>query len=220
MARPPPASLRRRGPIREPKRRFIIICEGQSTEPAYFRALQATVQDALIQLVIEHAGSMPMTIAQRAVDLSRQARKERRRRGKTDSYEENDAIWAACDHDTHPHFDEAVGSCMAHGVDVARSNPCFELWLILHKADFDRPGTSKEMQRHLQRLCPEYDASGGKRSDCASLISQIEAPEHRAERQGGMREIEGKPFGPPSTTLFTLTRSIRHAAALARKPVK
>ena len=217
MARPPPASLRRRGSTREPKRRFTIICEGQSTEPAYFRALQATVQDALIQLVIEHVGSMPLTIAQRAVDLSRQARKERRGHGKTDSYEENDAIWAAFDRDTHPHFDEAVGLCAAHGIGVARSNPCFELWLILHKADFDRPGTSKEIQKHLQRLCPEYDASGDKKPDCVSLISQSEAAEHRAVRQLLTREDEGKPFSPPSTTMVHLTRATRLAAARARK---
>ena len=85
MARPPPASLRRRGPVRDPRWRFTIICEGQNTEPAYFRALQATVQDALVLLVIEPAAGVPMTIAQRAMDLARQQRKDRRRRGRTDS---------------------------------------------------------------------------------------------------------------------------------------
>ena len=217
MTRSPPASLRRRGPTREPKQRFTIICEGQNTEPAYFRALQATIQDARIEMVIAHVGSMAMTIAQKAVALTKQMKKDRRRRGRTDSYEEKDTIWAVFDRDEQPRFDEAVGLCAAHGVGVARSNPCFELWLILHKADFDRPGTSKEMQRHLQRLCPEYDASGDKKSDCISLISQIEAAEHRAERQLVAREDEGKPFGPPSTTMVHLTRAIRLAAASARK---
>lgn len=28
--------LRRRRPVREPKRRFILYCEGRNTEPAYF----------------------------------------------------------------------------------------------------------------------------------------------------------------------------------------
>ena len=217
MTRSPPASLRRRGPTREPKQRFTIICEGQNTEPAYFRALQATIQDARIELVIAHVGSMAMTIAQKAVALTKQMKKDRRRRGKTDSYEEKDTIWAVFDRDEQPRFDEAVGLCTAHGVGVARSNPCFELWLILHKADFDQPGTSKYVQRHLQRLCPEYDASGDKKPDCISLISQIEAAEHRAERQMGMREDEGKPFGPPSTTMVHLTRAIRLAAASARQ---
>ena len=123
MARSPPASLRRRGPTREPKQRFTIICEGQNTEPAYFRALEATVRDALIQLIVEPAAGVPMTIAQRAVDLARQRRKDRRRRGGTDSYEENDAIWAVFDRDQHPHFDEAVGLCEAKGIGVARSKP-------------------------------------------------------------------------------------------------
>ena len=220
MARSPPASLRRRGPTREPKQRFTIICEGQNTEPAYFRALQATVQDALVLLVIEPAAGVPMTIAQRAVDLARQQRKDRRRRGGTDSYEKNDTIWAVFDRDKHPRFDEAVGLCKAHGVGVARSNPCFELWLILHRTDFDRPGTSKEIQQYLEGLCPEYDAAKDKRPDCVSLIAGIDAAEQRAERQLLAREDEGKPFGPPSTSMFILTRAIRLAAAQARKPVE
>ena len=31
--------LRRRGPLREPKRRFILYCEGRNTEPAYYQAI-------------------------------------------------------------------------------------------------------------------------------------------------------------------------------------
>ncbi len=217
MARSPPASLRRRGPTREPKQRFTIICEGKNTEPEYFYALQATIQDALVILVIEPAAGMPMTIAQRAVDLASQHQKNRRKHGKTDSYEENDAIWAVFDRDQHPRFDEAVGLCEAKGIGVARSNPCFELWLILHKADFDRPDTGDAMQRHLQRLCPEYDAAKGKRPDCARLLDHIDGAEQRAERQLLAREDEGKPFGPPSTTMVHLTRAIRLAAARARK---
>lgn len=158
-----------------------------------------------------------MTIARRSADLARQTGAARRRRGRVDLYEEKDEVWAVFDRDQHPYFDDAVRLCEAKRVGVARSNPCFEIWLILHETDFDRPDGRHAVQVHLQSLCPEYDAARGKRPDCVRLIGQIEDAERRAERQLAAREAEGQPFGPPSTTVFTLTRAIRHAADLARE---
>jgi len=217
MVRHSPPSLRRRRAVREPKRLFTIVCEGKNTEPDYFRALRSTVRNSLVDLVIESAAGVPMTIARRSVDLVRQSGAARRRRGRVDSYEEKDEVWAVFDRDQHPNFDEAVGLCEAKRVGVARSNPCFEVWLILHETDFDRPDGRHAVQAHLQSLCPEYDAAKGKRPDCARLIGQIEDAERRAERQLAAREAEGKPFGPPSTTVFKLTQAIRRAADLARE---
>ena len=125
-------------------------------------------------------------------------------------------LTAVFDRDEHPNFDEAVALCVASPVGVARSNPCFEVWLILHKMDFDRPDGRHAVQTHLQSLCPEYDAAKGKRPDCVSLMDQLDAAERRAERQLAAREAEGKPYGPPSTTVFNLIRAIRLAAELAR----
>ena len=210
-------SLRRRRAVREPKRRFTIVCEGKNTEPDYFQALRATIRDALVDLDILPVAGVPMTIAQRSVELVNRARATRRQRGRVDSYEENDEVWAVFDRDEHPNFDEAVGLCEAKSIGVARSNPCFEIWLILHETEFDRPDGRHAVQAHLQTLCPEYDVAKGKRPDCVRLIKQIDNAERRAERQLAAREAEGMPNGPPSTTVFNLTRAIRRAAELARE---
>jgi hypothetical protein len=101
---------------------------------------------------------------------------------------------------------------------VARSNPCFEIWLILHETDFHRPDGRHAVMARLQSLCPEYDAAKGKRPDCLRLIARIGDADSQAERQLAARADEGNPYGPPSTTVFKLTRAIRHAAELARGP--
>jgi len=194
----------------------MIVCEGKNTEPDYFRALQAAVSDAQVRLIIEPAAGVPMTIAQRSVDLASQIRAERRKRGKVDSYEENDEVWAVFDRDEHPNFAEAVRLCEEKRISVARSNPCFEIRLILHHTDFERPDGRHAVQKRLESLCPEYDAAGGKRPDCARLIGRIEDAERRAKRQLAVREDQGRPFGPPSTTVFKLTRAIRAAAELTQ----
>jgi hypothetical protein len=203
--------LPRRQHSREPRRRFIIICEGKNTEPAYFGALKSKLPDVLID--IKPAAGVPMTIAETAAQLVPRGKPGRVRR---DSYEEHDEIWAVFDRDEHQRYDEAVSRCETKGIKTARSNPCFELWLILHVSEFDKPDSRGAVQAHLEALCPEYDSKRGKKPDCSRFITQVEFAEKRAEKQLRGREDEGDPFGPPSTTVFQLTRAIRQASALSR----
>jgi hypothetical protein len=204
--------LRRRPPSREPRRRFALLCEGKNTEPAYFRALKAIFIDVLID--IKEAVGVPMTIAEQSVQLVAGGKRRRR-----DSYEEHDEVWAVFDRDQHEPYDEAVGLCNNKGVKVARSNPCFELWLILHLSEFDRPHGSHAVQAHLEKLCPDYDSKRGKKPDCSRFVALVELAERRAEKQLRARAEEGGPFGPPSTTVFELTRAIRQASDLSQGEV-
>jgi hypothetical protein len=207
--------LRRRVHRREPKRRFTLICEGDNTEPIYFQTLKRLFSKALIQVEIVAGAGVPRTIAELAVEKAKEIGLWPRRGKRKDSFEEKDEIWAVFDRDAHPKFDEAVNHCEAHGVNVARSNPCFEVWLILHVMDYDRPDGRHTVQQHLGRIRPEYDSSRRKIPNCAELISSLEEAEVRAERQMTRRENEGRKFGPPSTTVGLLTRTIRKAAELS-----
>ena len=204
------SSLRRKRATLDPRRRLTIFCEGANTEPAYFHALDADVRDTNLVLRIVRAAGVPMTIARAAADHMDKARAGH------DPNAKKDETWAVFDRDTHPKFDEAVGLCVAKGVKVARSNPCFEVWLLLHNVDFHRPDNSAAVQRELREHCPEYNHSRGKQPDCAELIPFIKQAELRAERQLAARDGEGAAFGPPSTTVFQLTRSVRAAARLMR----
>ena len=206
-------NLKRRDPNREPKRRFVLFCEGARTEPDYFKAIKRARSGTLIAVEIVPAAGVPMTIAERAAE---EAQTHRHRRGRRDSFEEGDQIWAVFDRDAHPRFEEAVRLCEQHGVEVARSDPCFELWLILHERDYDQPCDRREAQRELGRLRPEYDRSRGKMPDCADMVRRVEQAESRAEAQLRCREAEGAPCGNPSTTVFRLTRAIRDADERAR----
>lgn len=216
MARRHAPDLRRRSHRREPKRRFIIYCEGRNTEPAYFHALRRTCADALIDVETIPAAGVPYTLAEAATRRARELGLSRRSHKPLDSYEERDEIWAVFDRDEHPRYPEAVALCEGVGVGVGRSNPCFEVWLILHEADFDRPDDRHAVQSHLRRLRPEYDPANGKMPDCADLVGSIEQAERRAEAQLVRRENEANRYGRPSTTVGRLTRAIRDAAEKAR----
>lgn len=199
---------------RWPRARFFLFCEGKNTEPDYFDHLRRSVRDALVEVSVVGAVGTPFTIASRAVER----KKEAMRSSGGDSYEKHDRYWAVFDRDEHPRFDEAVTLCEGNDIGIARSNPCFEVWLILHVQDYDRSCDRHEVQRHLSSLHEPYRANGRKRVDAPALIANIELAEERARKQCSRREVEGASYAAPSTTVGLLTNEIR-SAALRSKPV-
>jgi hypothetical protein len=168
--------------------------------------------DALIDIEIEEAVGVPETIARRAADRMKVIKRKA-----TSSFEEGDQVWAVFDRDDHPHFERAINICEGSGVLVARSNPCFELWLVLHFKHYDKPGDAASLQKHLETLCGDYKRSRGKRVNCVPIMQKIHEAERRAESQLKSREQDGKPYGAPSTTVGRLTAEIRKASEQSRR---
>ena len=216
MRGPKTRDLRRQRHCREPKRRFVVFCEGANTEPGYLSALKRCFAFALIEIETIGGVGVPYTVAERATQRARELGLTRRRRRTLSSFEEGDQVWAVFDRDEHPRFTEAVRLCESGGVSVGRSNPCFELWLILHDQEFDKPDGRHAVQAHLQRIRPEYDRNRRKTAQCGDLMARIEAAESRAEVQLERREDEANSFGRPSTTVGRLTRAIREAVERSR----
>ena len=210
-------NLKRRKPSLEPKRRFILFCEGENTETEYFKAISRICSSTLIAVETHGGVGVPYTIAEKAVERAKALGLAPRSRRKKDSYEKRDEVWAVFDRDDHPRFDEAVRDCEKQNVGVGRSNPCFELWLILHEQDYNRPEDRHAMQKRLAQLRPEYDPNGAKTPDCDDLVKRVEAAEQRGEKGLENRKSGGAPYGNPSTTVGRLTRAIREADRLATK---
>ncbi|MGB8842456.1 MAG: RloB family protein [Aliidongia sp.] len=202
-------SLKRPVGTRLPKRKFIIYTEGKNTEPDYFRALERGVTGALVAVEIVDAAGVPTTIAEKAC---LRAKKIKKGRSKRSSFEEDDRVWAVFDRDEHLKVNEAIQKCYSNSVGIAFSNPCFELWLILHHTDFDRPDDRHGVQAHFASICSDYDRSGPKTTDCTRLMPLVKSAEARAERQLQRRREEGNPPSPPFTTVYLLTREMREAS--------
>ena len=217
MARRLEHNLVRRRYFREQKQRFIIFCEGEKTEPTYFHALRVFCSNALIAIETIPRVGVPFTIAQSAVCCAQSLGLIDRKRKNLDSFEERDEVWAVFDRDIHPNFNQAVRLCEENRVGVGRSNPCFEIWLILHIEDYNKPDDRHAIQAHLKKLRPEYDWKGAKTPDCSDLIKRVEIAERRAETLLRRRSEERNPYGRPSTTVGRLTRAIRDAAKGERR---
>ena len=205
-------TLRRRAARREPRVRFYIFCEGRNTEPTYIQAIKRFYFGALISVEIYREAGVPYTQVQQAISKVKELGLGKRQRKVLSSFEISDQIWVMFDRDEHPRYLEAVNMCAVNNIHVAHSNPCFEVWLLLHFREYDKDEHRRKVQSLLKDICIEYDPSGAKTIDCEAVLHAVEMAEARAEAQLARREAEGTPNGSPSTTVFKLTRAIREAS--------
>ena len=173
--------IKRRGLRKEPKVRFILFCEGRNTEPVYFSAIKKIWTSALISIESRRGVGVPITIAQEALKFAKSEGLVPGTRRRRNMFEERDEVWAVFDRDEHERYEEAVSICEANGIGVARSNPCFEVWLILHEQDYDRPDDRHQVQGSWNDLRPEYDGAGTKVPDCEEMVARVMDAEKRGE---------------------------------------
>jgi len=199
--------LKRRRPTRQPNQRFLIVCEGAVTERGYFEALRRHTRSFGVEVVIhdEH-GMAPKTSVECAARLKKKA--ERDAKQKEDENRRYDAVWCVFDIDTHPYVAEARQQAQANGIELAISNPCFELWALLHLQEQSAPLNNTEARRLLKKHLPEYD----KALPFEELEAQYAKAHNRAVDLDKRQESAGQPGGNPSTGVYKLVQRIRTGA--------
>lgn len=88
-------------------------------------------------------GGVPKTLVERATEMKKAG--EREANTKKDEYLRYDEVWCVFDIDDHPKIADARQQARDNGIDLAISNPCFELWVLLHFQD---------QRAHISR-CPD-----------------------------------------------------------------
>lgn len=197
-----PKIFSRAKPSKSPLKRFYLICEGANTEPQYFEELVAFYRATSIELITVPGAGDPSAIAKEASKVSRG-------RSRKYSFEKGDEVWAIFDCDTHKHYEDAKRNCEANGVNVAYSDPCFELWLILHYQFYDRSDDHHAVQRFFENIDESYATSGTKICNFSAIAKNVLDAEKFAERLLKFRKDEGRPWGRPSTTVHLLTAKLR-----------
>ncbi|MCA9942893.1 MAG: RloB domain-containing protein [Anaerolineales bacterium] len=125
----------RRVGTREPLQRFLLVCEGEKTEPAYFYGFRMPT----VKIEIVGLGKDPVALIDRAVD----------QRGKG----EYDQVWCVFDRDDVPaeRFNQARALARRKNIEVAYSNQAFELWYLLHFHYCDVAQTRRDYVDGLSR---------------------------------------------------------------------
>lgn len=122
---------------------FLIICEGENTEPSYFSAFPVPTN----KIIIKGGCNSKTSLVNYA--LKEQEKEEYAGR----------EIWCVFDYDIKPDeadtqpqdFNAAILKAEQNGLKVAWSNDAFELWFVLHYQNLETPLTRKELYSILKK---------------------------------------------------------------------
>ncbi|MCE5297153.1 MAG: RloB family protein [Euryarchaeota archaeon] len=141
----------RRTSVRRPRKRLFVICEGERTERLYFLDLRKNFRMNIEVKPSHDRDAIGMVrcclkvIEDEELDL-----------------EDGDEVW--CVFDTDNNTDEMIEEAtrIAGPVNIAISNPCFELWFILHfeyhdKRINDCEEAVKVLTKHIHDYCKSKD---------------------------------------------------------------
>ncbi len=186
-----PLSPQRKRRRRALRRRFLIVCEGEQTEPNYFRRFRVN-----ISVTVVGTGLAPSGVVQRALQ---------RARG-----DEFDEIWVVFDKDDFPDtaFNNAIAQAKRAGLQVAYSNPAFELWYLLHFEFRNTALTRRDCQQRLsEHLGRPYRKNDPALYDVL-LPYQSTALHHARRLEQQYHEPRNPARENPSTTVHHLVEAL------------
>jgi hypothetical protein len=130
--------------FREKRVYFLIICEGEKTEPNYFEGLKKDLSVGTLvvaDMTIKGTGKNTESL----VDFTLKFRKK--------SSQKFDRIWAVFDRDsfTEEQFNNAIIRAEANKINCAWSNEAFELWFLLHFQFVNHGMPRQDYQSFLER---------------------------------------------------------------------
>jgi hypothetical protein len=119
---------------REIRETFLIVCEGEKTEPNYFKSFRVVSA----RIYVEGFGANPSKLIEEAKRLN-------------DREGGYDQVWCVFDRDDFPKqdFNSAIINAEKEGFKVAYSNEAFELWYVLH---FEFLNTGIPRKDYIQKL--------------------------------------------------------------------
>jgi hypothetical protein len=198
----------RRPPFRDPKPTILIVCEGEKTEPQYFHGFQSACHNPRVTIKVADEHGVPKTLVELAKELKNNAESNAIR--ERDENLAFDSVWCVFDIDEHPHVPDAKQMARDNGIDLAISNPCVELWLLLHFRDYPGMQDRNKIKMLLKSHVFDYD----KHVEFARYATGYLQAVIRAKRMDQSAEVDGESGRNPTTGVYKLTELIRGDSAL------
>lgn len=190
---------------------FLIVCEGEKTEPNYFKALIKNTYSEVRKEVIRGEGLGTCDLVNRAKIVKEDLEKKR--------IIPFDKVWVVFDKDDFEDFNDAIALCKKYGFHAAWSNQSFELWYYLHfqllEAAIDRKdyidGLEREIKKHDGYELYKYKKNS---DDTYALLMEIGNEENAKKHALKLREnfIDNKNYCThnPCTTVDLLVDELRN----------
>lgn len=176
--------------IKDVRDRFLIVCEGEKTEPNYFRKFRTSAK-----VIVHGVGMNTSSLIREAIRLKGE-----------DDY---DQVWCVFDRDSFPlqNFNQAIEMAKANDIQVAYSNEAFELWYLLH-FDFHQSGIPRADYINIlgNKLGKRYKKNS--QTIYEDLEDKMNVAIRNAERLLSRYESHRPVSDNPSTTVHLLVQQL------------
>lgn len=183
-------------------RQILVFTEGLATEPDYVNHWYRQHRQR-VKVVIDDFHGGPFQLVTRAIQRRDHDYREARR-GRGAAFDE---YWCIFDRDDHPKFDLAVNQAVSKKIKLAHSNPCIELWFMLHFSD----QTSYIHRRDAQQESKDLLGCGKRLTLQALKKLQAEFPTARCRARAldDKHLLDGSPSrSNPSSDVWKLIQNI------------
>jgi hypothetical protein len=199
---PATPSLKRKHNKIEPKIEIYILCEGKVTEPKYIKQFSNQYANALVKVHTLPGVGVPLTVVESAIDLKKEllqiAKKTK------NSFASAFSVWCIVDIDDHPNINAAKYLARTGKIHLCISNPCFELWGILHIKQQDAFIDRHQLQRSLHDVMPKYHHDNNPVLDYDLIRYNYIVAKERAIEICERRRDAGREGYNPSTDVYKL----------------
>lgn len=188
---------------REVRVRYLIVCEGEKTEPNYFEAFKLKLPRGSVEVDIVGEGDNTLNVVKKVVELRDFAAKT------AIGYDE---CWAVFDKDSFPNdrFNSAVFLARKEKIHCAYSNEAFELWYLLHFELYEhamsRRDYSSLLSNHLKKA---YQKNSSEMLELLSTLGDEDLAIQRAERLASIFAGNNPANENPVTYVHLLVKSLR-----------
>lgn len=200
--------------------RILIVCEGEKTEPNYFKSFDRINRGGVVYDIQCDGGRInTIQVVNKAIQLRDKAIRE------NNPY---DSVWAVFDRDsfTAKDFNAAIQKAESNGIRCAWSNEAFELWYVFHFVNRVTPMRRKDYEKAISEFISKhlkgytYKKNDPKMRRYVTLYGDetqaIKFAEKQAESFAHTRYAEQE----PSTWVYRLVRLLRGEDEAFNKMIK
>lgn len=197
---------------REIRNLFHIFCEGENTEPEYFKSFPINTETKVTAIGL---GRSKTALVEKAIDLLAKEGLMKRQA----NFDADRQLWVVFDYDFRGDFNEAgdfnnaIELAQKKGIKVAYSNDSFELWFVLHY-QFQTSALTRNEYYHIlsSKLNCNYEEEGKAKQFTQSLY-QIFLLDQPQAIQNARRLHENKLLisycdQNPCTTVYKLVEEL------------
>lgn len=195
----------RQKPTKDPKPIIFVVCEGEVTEPEYLRGFNKHCRNPRVRIF--DGGGVPRTIVERAKEIKQKA--EKRARAEKDENLRYDEVWCVFDVDEHPSVEDAKQMAKENELELAISNPCIELWLLLHFRESPGMQDRHKLLEMMKKYIADYNKHVNFDRDYAAGYDDARTRAEKLDEQAALDHEENR---NPTTGLWRLTESIRSSS--------